>query len=233
MKVLIASDVHANLQAARKMQESYDYDLGIFLGDIVDYGAKPAEVIDIVKSSFDVVMRGNHDNAAALGVDCSCSNENHDLSVYTRSELTEKAIGNGEKAYLKSLPVETNMEVEGRNVHLSHASPDDPLFGYLYPWDLSRDNYERFKGIRGDIFLFGHTHYPVYSQYRGRLFLNPGSSGQPRDWSQKPSVLIWDTDSDSFKFERFDFDRDALRRDLEDAYNDKTMLGRLRNLFRV
>ncbi|MCL4314374.1 MAG: metallophosphatase family protein [Candidatus Thermoplasmatota archaeon] len=233
MKVLIASDIHANLPAAKELQDKFEYDYGIFLGDIVDYGTRPVEVIDIIRSSFDVVIRGNHDNAVALGVDCSCSNENHDLSVYTRTFLTEKIVGKEEKNYLKGLPIDINLNLDGHSIHVSHAAPDDPLFGYLYPWDLSREVFDRFSEIEGDIFLSGHTHYPVYSQYRGRLFLNPGSSGQPRDKDSRPSVIIWETESDRITFERFDYDRDTLRSDLKENYRDNAMLERLIKLFRV
>jgi len=49
LKILIVSDLHANLEALAAVREGYD-ELWI-LGDLVNYGPNPAEVIEFVSSS--------------------------------------------------------------------------------------------------------------------------------------------------------------------------------------
>lgn len=40
-----------------------------------------------------------------------------------------------------------------------------------------------------DIIVFGHTHRPAFERIGARLFINPGSAGQPR-FGLKPSVGV-------------------------------------------
>ncbi len=234
MRVLIASDIHANLNALKKLISTEWYDFGIFLGDIVDYGTRPVESIDIVKENFDVIVRGNHDFAAASGIDCQCSAENHDLSVYSRETLTNKLLGESDRDFLRKLPVHKDFEVDGIPVHASHGSPDDPVYGYFYPWDATR---EKLASLSADyssqVFLMGHTHYAMFSQYKGKLFINPGSSGQPRDYSSMPSYCIWDPGSSEFSLKRFKYDSIPLKNEIISGYPDRNMALRLIRLFRI
>ena len=40
-----------------------------------------------------------------------------------------------------------------------------------------------------DIIVFGHTHRPAFERIGSRLFINPGSAGQPR-FGLKPSIAV-------------------------------------------
>jgi putative phosphoesterase len=40
-----------------------------------------------------------------------------------------------------------------------------------------------------DIIVFGHTHKPAFERIGSRLFINPGSAGQPR-FGLKPSIAV-------------------------------------------
>ncbi len=234
MRVLIASDVHANLPALRKLISSEWFDFGIYLGDIVDYGTRPVEAIDIVKENFDVIMRGNHDFAAATGIDCQCSAENHDLSVYSRESLTNRLLDEGDREFLRKLPVEKDIEIDGVQMHASHGAPDDPVYGYLYPWDATGERLSRLSGGNGSqVFLMGHTHYPMYTQFKGKLYVNPGSAGQPRDHSSLPSYVIWDTGNNEITFKRYSYEPESLKREIISEYSDKKMAERLLRLFRI
>jgi predicted phosphodiesterase len=57
VRVLIISDLHANLEAFRAMPS--DFDQLWVLGDLVNYGPNPAEVIDFAREKAAVVVRGN------------------------------------------------------------------------------------------------------------------------------------------------------------------------------
>jgi len=64
MKILVMSDVHGNLEALRAVLDKVsDANEVIFLGDFVDYGPSPNEVIDTLKNVTSKVLIGNDDYA--------------------------------------------------------------------------------------------------------------------------------------------------------------------------
>ena len=61
MRISIISDLHANLEALSALPRDYD-ELWV-LGDLVNYGPNPAEIIDFVRSHASMIIRGNHDHS--------------------------------------------------------------------------------------------------------------------------------------------------------------------------
>ncbi|EQD79402.1 serine/threonine protein phosphatase, partial [mine drainage metagenome] len=145
-RVLIASDIHANVEAAKEMFKVVSYDFGIYLGDIVDYGPKPSEAIQLVRDKFDEVIQGNHDYAASHGADDMCSPQNKEISEYTRQNITRKFLSKEELVYLGSLKRSLISDVDGMRLACFHGKPDDPLFGYLYPWEIAEGKIQVIRG---------------------------------------------------------------------------------------
>lgn len=58
MRIVIVSDVHANLAALTALPEKH-YDQLWCVGDVVDYGPKPHEVIQWIRQQAAVIVRGN------------------------------------------------------------------------------------------------------------------------------------------------------------------------------
>lgn len=69
MRVLVVSDIHGNLEALRRVADR-TFDQVLCLGDLVDYGPRPKECIDWVRSHSTATMRGNHDHALASEESC-------------------------------------------------------------------------------------------------------------------------------------------------------------------
>ena len=67
MKILIVSDIHANAESHRVLPADYD-ELWI-LGDLVNYGPSPVEVLDFARSKASLVVRGNHDHSVGFQKD--------------------------------------------------------------------------------------------------------------------------------------------------------------------
>src|ERR1700747_50031 len=67
MRLLILSDLHANLTAfeAALAAASGKGDAAVCLGDVVGYGPDPAAVSEKVQSITKETIRGNHDKAVA------------------------------------------------------------------------------------------------------------------------------------------------------------------------
>ncbi len=233
MRVLIFSDIHANIYALNALLNQEKFDEAIFLGDIVDYGSAPVETIDGVRRTAKYIVSGNHDYAAAFNKDCLCSQENHELSVYTRENITMKDIGKTELEFLRSLPTSLEVQLDGSVFHLVHGAPADSLYGYLFPWKISAEMLKEptsFIQEPGN-FLVGHTHYQFLVNYGGNLIVNPGSSGQPRDGNSKPSYAVFETETQSFELKRFTYDKSHLKNDLSERVKDKKQLEKLYRLF--
>ena len=45
---------------------------------------------------------------------------------------------------------------------------------------------------KADVLILGHTHIPFVKKISGRLIVNPGSVGQPRDGDSKASFAVID-----------------------------------------
>jgi putative phosphoesterase len=187
MKIAIISDIHANLEALEAFPETCD-ELWV-LGDLVNYGPSPREVIRIVSDRATVVIRGNHDNSVGCGEDPRCSLRYREMAQAT-GEFTASVLNDTEKRYLASLPLTASRVVDGKRFVLFHATPRDPLFEYCGP-----DSPEWIgcaESVSADVLLVGHTHLPFVQEGRGRTIANPGSLGQPKNGSPEPCYAIWD-----------------------------------------
>src|SRR5690348_5908229 len=72
MKLLIVSDIHANVEALHAVLAQSHDELWV-LGDLVNYGPDPGEVVDFVRRNAALVVCGNHDHAIGAGADPQCS----------------------------------------------------------------------------------------------------------------------------------------------------------------
>ncbi len=186
MKILIVSDLHGNYDALSALPESYD-ELWV-LGDLVNYGPQPREVLEFVRSHARFVVRGNHDNAVGYNEDPRCTPRYHEMAEQTR-QFTLSALSNEEKAYLRSLPLQAEVERDGQRFYLCHAMPSNPLYGYC-PEDSDRWTAE-LQTLPTDILLVGHTHTPFARRIGERTVANPGSLGQPKTGKSDGCYAVW------------------------------------------
>lgn len=185
MKVLILSDVHANLEALQAITESWD-ELWV-LGDLVNYGPSPAEVVDFIREHATVVVRGNHDNAIGAGVDPRCSPAFREMAQAMQA-YTEAILTDDQRAYLRHLPLTAQRRVGEKMFFLCHAAPSDPLFRYAPPepavWT------EEAATVNADVLLVGHTHLPFILDLGAQRVTNPGSVGQPKDGAPQARYAV-------------------------------------------
>jgi protein phosphatase len=187
MRVVIISDVHANMEALEALPETGDQ-LWV-LGDLVNYGPDPAAVVDWVREHATVVIRGNHDHAAATGEDPRCSAPFREMSrvmlAYTRTNLSLD-----QHEYLGELPLTRAVKIDDTAFFLCHAAPSQPLFEYV---GVDSPQWEReSEATAADVLLTGHTHIPFIRAFGGRIVANPGSIGQPKTGSPLASYAVWD-----------------------------------------
>jgi hypothetical protein len=82
MRILVLSDIHANRQALEAIRE--EFDVCLFLGDLVDYCLEPGPCIEWVRKHARYAIRGNHDHGAAQRVYLQGVNGFRYLSGVTR-----------------------------------------------------------------------------------------------------------------------------------------------------
>jgi putative phosphoesterase len=207
MKLLFISDIHANMEALKAVLETVKYDHVFCTGDLVDYGPDPLGCIGWIRDNNVLTIRGNHDNAVALHVDCGCGYIYKHLSEATR-EYTWAHISDNDEKFLRGLPTKHELEIDGIKFMLAHGSPAS-FFDYINP-DISLEKLDEYTaGVAADFLVVGHTHKPVVLRSSNTTVLNPGSVGQPRDKDWRASCMVFDTDSRTPEIIRLDYDMEA------------------------
>jgi putative phosphoesterase len=198
MKIVIVSDIHANYDALLGLPESFD-ELWV-LGDLVDYGPEPSEVVDFVRRNATLVVRGNHDQAVGYDEDPRCTPAYAEMAEATR-QFTMSCLSEQNKLFLRGLPLNLFVERDGRRFYLCHAMPSDPLYGYC-PSDSERWTHEALR-VQADAILVGHTHTPFIRTDHGKAIVNPGSLGQPKTGGTEACYAVWENDSFTLKSFRY------------------------------
>jgi diadenosine tetraphosphatase ApaH/serine/threonine PP2A family protein phosphatase len=220
MRLGIFSDVHANIEALTAVMKAFaseSIDVYYCLGDVVGYGASPNQCADIIRQTAKVTILGNHDAAVAGRMDYSYYYEaaRHALDLHANVLTAENM------AWLKTLPYKHVVGDTG--VHLCHGSPLRlEEFEYIFAPEQARECLEIFDEL-GDITLIGHSHLCKVFELRPgtvtelpsrRFTLQPGvkyivsvgSVGQPRDYDNRASYTVYDTETRTFEFKRVEYD---------------------------
>jgi diadenosine tetraphosphatase ApaH/serine/threonine PP2A family protein phosphatase len=237
----ILSDIHGNLEAleavltdAAACGASSIY----CLGDLVGYGPNPVECVD-VSMDWDVVLLGNHDQAAMFDPD-GFGQSAEKAIFWTRARL-ETAGRNDLWEFLAERP-RTHQEPGFLHVH---GSPWGPLNEYLFPEDVYNPQKMTRIGELMERYCFaGHTHVPgVFVEeapgrwsylvpeecgprYRldGRkTIVNAGSVGQPRDGDWRACYVLLDDPDVTFR--RVEYDVEATVRKIYDIPELENFLG--------
>jgi predicted phosphodiesterase len=143
-------------------------------------------------------LRGNHE--AMLGAPPTGRDAVYQLTR-CRAQLDEEEV-----AWLIGLPERMDLHPDGVEVRLCHGSPDDAVFGYVYP-DTALESFDLPAGA---IFVAGNTHRPMARRAAsGALFCNPGSCGLPRDCGNLGAVGVLDAAAREFRVLRYDISATA------------------------
>lgn len=187
MKIVVISDIHGNYDALSALAEIEDYDQLWVLGDLVNYGPQPSEVIAFVRKHATYIVRGNHDNCIGFDEDPRCSQSFREMADATR-KYTNAVLSDGEKEFLRKLPLQSEVRIGNMRCYLCHAVPSDPLFTYCLP---ESDRWtEECSRVGADVLLVGHTHVPFGSHVGKTLLVNPGSLGQPKSGAPRASYAV-------------------------------------------
>jgi diadenosine tetraphosphatase ApaH/serine/threonine PP2A family protein phosphatase len=219
MRVAVISDIHGNLHALDATivaLEAEQPDAIWCLGDLVGYGPRPNECCARVAGLVDICLIGNHD----LGVLERISLEEFAHEAGESARWTQGVLGDEARSYLSGLSPST--EIPEAGAELYHASPRDPVWEYVLDAGSMRAALE---DTVQPLIMVGHSHVPLWAvledgQLRaahapagteidlseGRVLLNPGSVGQPRDGDWRAAFAILDLEERRARFRRVEYD---------------------------
>lgn len=245
-KIIALTDIHSNLSALKAVivdieNRLYNPDCIVILGDIVNYGLRPNEVIkEIITLSqryrIPVNLFGNHEKALFDGDTSHFSTDRGRIVLeYTRTRLSDES-----KNYLLEHLYQTGMKemnVDGKLVLFIHGSLTDPFWGKMTDEEMSKQIYAKY-----DYVISGHSHVPNLtekfyedkskSEYRNKkrtVFLNPGSVGQPRNHNPRAQYLFVDFENEIFHFSSVRYDVEYEQNLYEGADIDSFYKTRLTN----
>jgi predicted phosphodiesterase len=208
MRAIVISDIHGNVDVLRALELEWGQRLASFdrivcLGDLVDYGPDPADVIDWVRARATDVVRGNHDHAMATGESCGSSPAFLEASVLTRERL-RPALADDEIQYLRELPLGKTLTLGTWTAHLVHAAPVNPIYAYVPPDAPDERWLSALDRFAGRAVLVGHTHVPFERRVGGGVVINPGSLGMPKDGNPDGSYAVIEDGVVQFRRVRYD-----------------------------
>jgi predicted phosphodiesterase len=175
MKTLILSDLHSNIHALEAVwAKERDCDRVYCLGDLVDYGPYPNEVLAWIRAHDIPCVQGNHDAWVALNYRRGQTLETLPVQErgwvnYTASLLSEEEI-----IYLEQLPGTMTAELDGRVYGMTHLYKDYEEIVSLHAYEAFCE--QKFPGTRLEALVLGHTHRQAVRYLSDRVkWLNPGS----------------------------------------------------------
>ncbi len=194
MKIAVFGDIHGNIDALKAAYAACSGKVNRFyhLGDLGGYAPFVNEVVDFLIEHGIEGVQGNYDyNVAHDSEHCGCKYENPvqaeiaDKSfAWTKEHASDKS-----REYMRSLPPSLALSAEGKKVVLFHASPHKNNL-YWYEDRPEKFFHEMAEKVKADVLIYGHTHKPYRKELDGKIFINAGSVGKPKDGDPRSCVTI-------------------------------------------
>ena len=231
MKYALLSDLHSNLHALDAClahAQTQGVERVAILGDLVSYGAFPAEVVarcQTLQQEGAIVLRGNHEELVqTYNISNAKTNNTPSLGSLT-AQWTHDQLSAAQRLWLATLPLTSQAD----HMLLVHASADAPE-RWRYVEDertaaLSLDAACAHPDVR---YVFGgHVHHQsLYYRGTGRQLMafkptagvpiptpihrqwiaTIGSVGQPRDGNPRAMYAVFDSTHAKLTFHRVAYD---------------------------
>jgi putative phosphoesterase len=187
-KGAVLGDVHGNLaalEAALKDIKRHKPDRLLITGDLVMNGPKPAETLRRVReleADGALVVQGNTDVAVADFDYAAAFPWLDEVPAGQRvaAEWAHDQLADDELDYLRRLPYERRVDVDGVMVLVCHGSPGSQATGLSVDLDPNL-TVERVTRTDARVICCGHTHVADTRELGRKLIVNPGSCGYAFD----------------------------------------------------
>lgn len=162
MKVAVLSDIHGNFQALESVMEDVkanNCEQVFCLGDLAMAGPQPRMVIDYVRKQNNwTVIQGNTDKMIADFSPEILQNVKNNFPVMANALADDVIfIEEDKKDYLRNLPAQKELTLEGVKLLLVHGSPRRNNEDILPDMPLKIIE-EMLEGTNADLIFCGHTH---------------------------------------------------------------------------
>ena len=186
MKIIFISDIHSNsnyLDVVKKYIESEKADKIFFLGDAIGYYDDPNYVLNWLKEIDANCIKGNHEKYFLNELKY---NENYE-DIY-RIKDARKNITEINKEFMCSWKDKLDLVIDEKKFIMVHGDSNSSET-YVYGVEsIDKDIISQY-----DYYVHGHTHIPYIKYHKGCCIINPGSIGQPRDYTKQSSYVVMDT----------------------------------------
>jgi putative phosphoesterase len=219
-RVAVLSDVHGNasaLSAVRKAIKAAKPDAILVAGDHALNGPEPAEAVDALRElqvDGALIIAGNTDVAVA-DFDYAAAfpwfPDGPPSTFVAAAEWAHEALGDERVEWLRGLPSERRIRLEGTMLLVCHASPGSQTAGFDADLDPSAV-LERVVRTDARIICCGHTHMPDVRDFGWKMIVNDGSAGYVFDGDPTASWALVDLDGETVTAEirRTEFDALAV-----------------------
>lgn len=187
MKIAVISDIHSNLLAlnlAINSLKQENIDSIYFLGDYITDGENEQEILNIVQELSDYAILGNREKYML-----NYSPDRKDFNNYKPLYTTYNNLNQENLHYIASLPEFYIIKINNFKVLMIHG---DKYYNSNISLDIIFDKI--IADFDFDICLFGHSHKYLYQEYKNKIFINPGSIGEPTDTPTYKYCLLEITD---------------------------------------
>ncbi|UQZ84847.1 phosphodiesterase [Paenibacillus konkukensis] len=189
-QIAVISDIHGNIPALQAVLDDI-VRRGIktlyCLGDLVGKGPNPAESVDRIRESCELVIMGNWDHLMAK------PDGNEELRWHQRR------LGADRLDWLKTLPFSYDFTMSGKRIRLFHASPVS-VYTRVQPWDSIESRLAMFGNTDStgspygeslpDVVGYGDIHNAYMQNLNGRTLFNTGSVGNPLDMASASYAIL-------------------------------------------
>ncbi|MEW6089208.1 MAG: YfcE family phosphodiesterase [bacterium] len=187
--------MHGNieaLKAAHNAVNTLKVDKIYHLGDLGGYAPFVNEVVDFLMEHKIEGVQGNYDfNVASNSEHCGCKYEDAVQAEFAQKsfEWTKARTSPESKEYMRNLPAEISFSAHGKRVKLFHATPHK---NNLYWYEDRPDKFflQMAEKTDADLMVYGHTHKPYRKDIMGKIFINAGSVGKPKDGDTRTCVAL-------------------------------------------
>jgi putative phosphoesterase len=192
MKIAIISDIHAGIQALRRVLHDLPSVEQIWCaGDAISEYHFCPETVDLLQQAQVQCIQGNHEYVLFGG---------HNGAYLQKCQAQ---YGQEMLAVLAQAPTFLEMEAAGARILMVHASPWKPFEDYITP---RSPQLRRFAELPYDFVILGHTHVPMVERVGTVTVINPGSCAQPRDQDPRGSYAILDLERREVEMRRLRID---------------------------
>lgn len=222
MKILLISDIHANICALHAIEQAEMCDEIWCCGDLTDFGPFPVDVIHWMQARGVRCVLGNHD-AHVLSLTEEDCRRAWDARTWQWAHQNYEQLSPDDLSYLRSLPPTLTLTADGIAYQIQHQY--DSGYGVVE----SLDQFNRFwqgEAASERRLLFGHTHRRCMHQLgEGALWLNPGSVSyrRPDDPDKRAHYIV--IEDGQVRLGAVAYDRSALLAQTQAIHRSGHMLA--------